>query len=116
MPDWMKSLQRDQVPFSGETGTSAATPVSPSRLSQGSSPIPQIPASPPQRSAGGSAFDLQSLSSPTTPPVTSGQSGFSARDLIDPQSLPPWMAQQGERPAQPTQPAPSSQSGALRTP
>jgi hypothetical protein len=72
MPDWMKSLQRDRAPFPGEIGRGTVPPTS-----------SQMPAAP-QRPAGG----------PPSSPVQPGQAGFSARDLIDPQSLPPWMAQQ----------------------
>ncbi len=81
MPDWMKSLQRDRASFLGEIGGGAVPPTTSSQM-----PTPQISATP-QRSAGGPP-------SPSSP-VQSGQTGFSARDLIDPQSLPSWMAQQG---------------------
>jgi hypothetical protein len=114
MPDWMKSLHSDQASFHSEIGGSPVSPTSPSRSSQRPSPTSQTPAFPPQRSAGGSASDLQPS---TSSGVLPAQSGFSARDLVDPQSLPSWMAQQGERPAQSSpvsQPGPShntAQSG-----
>jgi hypothetical protein len=156
MPDWMKSLQRNQGPSSGE----AAKPFSQTPKSTPAQvpPTPQIPMTPQRPSdASFSARDLidpQSLpswmvqqggqntapsrernqaSSPNIPvapanfsqsqpqlpsvnPSTSGQAGFSARDLIDPQSLPSWMVQQGGQSAQPQGREQSRQSGQLGQP
>ena len=80
MPDWMKSLQRGRASFAGDMG-GGAVPPTPSQMS---TPQPSVT---PQRPPVGS----QSPSSP----AQAGQAGFSARDLIDPQSLPSWMTQPG---------------------
>ncbi len=73
-----------------------------------------------QSATPGSSISSQSEAArPTasTPANTPGQSGFSARDLVDQQALPPWMAQLGgqqtgapEAPRQ-NEPVPSAQPG-----
>jgi hypothetical protein len=89
LPDWMRSLQ-PQAPLSSHR---AASPAQPNAVSGEEAPNwmknlqPQTPVQ--QR--------------PTTVPVTppsesfvSSDKGFSAADLLDEQSLPSWMRQQGE--------------------
>lgn len=70
IPDWMKQIQQEKN----------AAP-NPSRPAQ-SAPMPSAQPIPP----------AQPIVS--APPIPSSQ-GFSARDLVDPQSLPSWMSQQG---------------------
>ncbi|MBV9710368.1 MAG: hypothetical protein JO011_05540 [Ktedonobacteraceae bacterium] len=84
MPDWMKSLQQNQ-PVSNPT-------PSPAR--------PQPPMS--------SAFPEQAAPSPMAGGANEFSSGpgqgFSARNLVDQQSLPSWMTQQEEKGSAPVQP------------
>jgi hypothetical protein len=91
MPDWMKSLQQN---------SSTANPMP-------SSAQPMSPPSP--------AFERPALTprAESTNEISSrGAQGFSARDLVDQQSLPSWMTQQeGKGPT----PARSTSDGTLST-
>ena len=112
MPDWMKSLQQGQASLPGETGGGAISPAMIARSSQTSLPTPVT--SP--RLAGDSFTDSQLPMSQATSTVQSGQVGFSARDLIDPQALPSWMVPQGERAGQSAQLSQVSRPDTLRNP
>ena len=133
VPDWMKSLQPPQsvVPGQGQPKQTASTESTIKQVEPG------LPSSPP--ASGFSARDLvdqQSLPSwlsqfgnqgsatssnrdqPGQPsavneqpqPIQPGQMGFSARDLVDQQSLPSWMVSQGgQNAAVPTNSEPQKQ-------
>lgn len=87
MPDWMKSLQQRSP---------ASNPVSPSAQPQ-SSQSPVFP-----ERLGGSTPMAES----TNEVSSRVAQGFSARDLVDQQSLPSWMMQQEGKGSVPGQPAP----------
>jgi len=108
----MKSLQQGQASLPGETGGGAISPAMIARSSQTSLPTPVT--SP--RLAGDSFTDSQLPMSQATSTVQSGQVGFSARDLIDPQALPSWMVPQGERAGQSAQSSQVSRPDTLRNP
>ncbi|HEX4204693.1 MAG TPA: hypothetical protein VHZ51_10975 [Ktedonobacteraceae bacterium] len=98
VPDWMKSLQQSQqVQQSPSTEAQAVPPM---QRPAAAEPTPDWMKSLQPQSP---AFGAQPV--PPTPmpmePAASASQGFSARDLIDEQSLPSWMAPQGGQPAAP---------------
>jgi hypothetical protein len=84
MPDWMKSLQGNQGSAPSDMRSNAVNPFAQSSqpIKSQIPPTPQIPMTPQQN-------------------PNASLSGFSARDLIDPQALPSWMVQQGGQNAMP---------------
>ncbi len=84
MPDWMKSLQQNS-PFPDA----------------GSPPAKPTPASPP-------AFSEKPKADRTNEAPARPVQGFSARDLVDQQSLPSWMQQQEGLGSAPVQPGPGA--------
>lgn len=108
LPDWMKSLQ-PQAPSSPEART--ASPAPQPKSSPGEVPNWMQNLQPPM------PVQQQPGAVPVTPPgsFTPPAKGFSAADLLDEQSLPSWMSQQGggapvrdDRPRQPNSLSPSS--------
>lgn len=107
LPDWMKSLQ-PQAPASSNRAASPAQPNSASREETSGWMKSMQPQTPAQQRPG----DIPVTPSDT---FTSPEKGFSAADLLDEQSLPSWMSQQGagapardDRPRQPNSLSPSS--------
>jgi hypothetical protein len=107
LPDWMKSLQ-PQASASSDRTVSPAQPNSAPRDEAPSWMKSMQPQTPVQQ---GPTDIPVTPSNPFTPP----EKGFSAADLLDEQSLPSWMSQQGEgaptrddRPRQPNSLSPSS--------
>ncbi len=85
MPDWMKSLQQN-VPPSGPAVRPTSQPA---------------PAFPEQPAASPMATHANEMSARPS-------QGFSARDLVDQQSLPAWMKQQESKGSLPVQPGPGA--------
>jgi hypothetical protein len=116
LPDWMRSLQPPEsspaAPQSAQSAPDAAPDWMRSLQPPESSPAaPQSAQSAPDAApdwmrslqpSQPSSFSAQPSSAmPSSGPVAPSSKGFSARDLLDEQSLPSWMAQQNGQPGTP---------------
>ena len=116
LPGWMQEGKSGAM--SPQNGFSASSLVQPENAPDWMKSLQQQhPAAPGNANAGRPA-PVPATSVDPAPPSPSG-TGFSARDLIDQQSLPSWMTQQGGQPSAPA-PAPASspapQAGPAATP
>jgi hypothetical protein len=103
-PEWMRSLQPPQPSPSGPQAIQATPDTTPEWMRSLPSPSSTFsaPSAPPP---------MPTMSRPE--PVAPPSAGFSARDLLDEQSLPSWMTQQsGAQPAVPSNGMPA-QPGSL---
>ncbi|HTK07774.1 MAG TPA: hypothetical protein VL485_11440 [Ktedonobacteraceae bacterium] len=101
LPEWMRNMQPQQTPPSAQGSGPFARQTPPP--AQGSGPFSQqTPASP--RAA-------VPPSKPEVSPAALAPQGFSAGALVDPQSLPSWMSQQGNQQNAPGTPSNGVQPG-----